>query len=180
MLPVLRSVCVRLVSRILNLLTIRSTEEFQRFTKAPLTVAGTLGTEQAPSVVDVEPLPGQGIPAADPVRCEENFTRLIRSGDFDRAWDLLTPDSQRSWQRRELFEREMEVRAPARTLVGSKVREVRFLPTWTDRESQKTYHQVAELVVDYRIRNKRLETVVTRDVHLVNISGGWKSLCYRS
>lgn len=180
MLPVLRSLCVRLFTRLLNFLTIRSTEEFQRFTTAPLQVAGTLGAEQAPSIVDVQPMPSQDVPAADPARCEEDFTRLIRAGDFDRAWDLLTPDSQQSWQRREVFGREMEARAPARTLVGSKVREVRFLPIWTDRESQKTYHQVAELVVDYRIRSKRQETVVTKDVHLVNISGGWKSLCYRS
>jgi len=180
MLPVVRSLGVRLFHRLLNLLTIHSTEEFQRFTTAPLPVAPTpLGTDQAPAVVDVQPLPGRAAVAADPVHCEETFTRLIGAGEFDRAWDLLTPDSQQSWQRREVFEREMETRAPAQVLVGSKVREVRFLPTWTDRETKKTYHQVAELIVDYRIRHKRQETIVTKDVHLVNISGGWKSLCMR-
>jgi hypothetical protein len=55
-----------------------------------------------------------------------------------------------------------------------------MLATWTDHHTHKTYHEVAELVVDYRVRRRAKETVVTQDVHLVNIDGGWKSLCYRT
>jgi len=80
---------------------------------------------------------------------------------------------------RELFVHEMVARQPFKSVLGLKVREVRLLPQWTDQESHKTYEEVAELVVDYRVRQRSRETVVTRDVHLVNV-GGWKSLCYKS
>jgi hypothetical protein len=35
-------------------------------------------------------------------------------------------------------------------------------------------------VVDYRVRQRQHEMLVTRDVHLVNVAGSWKSLCYRT
>ena len=108
------------------------------------------------------------------------FGRLIGDGRYDSAWELLTPDSQASWERREVFGREMEARRPANARVGTRVREVRILPTWTDHASRKTYHEVAELVVDYRVRQRQREMLVTRDVHLVNVAGAWKSLCYRA
>src|SRR5439155_11573421 len=123
---------------LLNLFTIRSTQDFERFTTAPLPGVGN--ADPAPAIVNVEPLP-QGPPAAtaNPAAHEELFTSLIRSGSFDSAWDLLTPDSQASWERRDVFRREMAARQPARSLVGSRVRQVRLLPTWTDRESRRTY-----------------------------------------
>jgi hypothetical protein len=183
MLPVfVRAIFLRVVNALLNVFTIRSTQDFERFTTAPIPGVASGGgrLEPAPAVVNVEPLDYHARLESDPAGCEELFTRLIRSGSFDSAWDLLTPDSQASWERREVFRHEMAERQPARSLVGSTVREVRFLPSWTDRESRKTYHQVAELVVDYRIRQRSREMVVTKDVHLVNVSGGWKSLCYRT
>jgi hypothetical protein len=162
---------------LLDVLTTRSAREFERFTTAP--IPGSPAREQAPAVVNVEPLKGQST-TSSPADCEEMFTTHIRSGHFDSAWDLLTPDSQASWQDRTAFKQEMQSREPARDRLGSTVREVRFLPTWTDQASRRTYHQVAELVVDYHIRNRSRSMVVTRDVHLVNVSGGWKSLCYKT
>jgi hypothetical protein len=135
--------------------------------------------KQAPAVVNVEPIVTETT-VTDPARCEELFTGLISTGRFDTAWELLTPDSQASWKGRDSFRQEMQVRQPGRGLLGSKVREVRILAVWTDQETKKTYRQVAELLVDYRIRQRSREMVVTKPVHVVNTSGGWKSLCYRS
>ena len=165
-----------------DVFTTRSTREFERFTAAPLPMFSG-HAEAAPAVVNVRPLlavsPGGG-PSGGPADCEEQFTRLLGNGNYASAWELLTPDSQASWEGVDAFKREMGGRRPTDGVVASKVREVRFLPVWTDKANQRTYHQVAELVVDYHIRRQTREMVVTRDVHLVNVSGGWKSLCYRS
>jgi len=178
MVPVfVRLVWARFVSALLNVFTTRSTIEFERFTSAPLS---SQGGDQSPAIVNVEPLQYQGAATASPAACEELFTRSIKDGQFDTAWNLLTPDSQASWRHPEVFRREMEARRPTDAMVGTRVREVRILPTWTDESTKKTYHEVAELIVDYRIRQRSRELVVTRDVHLVNVSGDWKSLCYRA
>jgi hypothetical protein len=176
--PFVRAMYIWAIDALLNVFTTRSTQEFERFKQTP--IPSVSRADQAPAIVGVEPL-HPGIPiTSSPADCEERFTELMRDGHFESAWDLLTPDSQESWEHRETFKREMEQRQPSRSLVGSRVREVRFLPTWTDWDTRKTYHQVAELVVDYRIRQRSREMVVTRDVHLVNVSGGWKSVCYKS
>jgi hypothetical protein len=184
MLPtILKGFSGRALAALLNLVSTHSTREFERFTSAAIPGVPTRA-DQSPAVVNVEPLGPAALAgatgASDPARCEELFTGLIRAGNFDTAWELLTPDSQASWQGRESFRREMQARQPGRGLVGSRVREVRMLAVWTDDATKKTYRQVAELVVDYHIRQRSREMVVTRPVHLVNVSGGWKSLCYRS
>ena len=176
--PFVRALYMGALDALLNVFTTRSTQEFERFKATPIPSMGR--AEQAPSIVGVEPLHPVSSLTTSPADCEERFTDLMKGGEFDSAWDLLAPDSQASWEHREVFKQEMEQRQPSRSLVGSRVREVRFLPIWTDSASRKTYHQVAELVVDYRIRQRSQELVVTRDVHLVNVSGGWKSLCYRT
>lgn len=166
---------------LLNLFTTRTTVEFERFTSSSLPNGGSSPwrAEPAPTVMNVQPLASVSEGVRSPEDCEETFTKLVSAGRFDAAWDLLTPDSQASWKTKEAFVREMATRQPFRSVLGLRVREVRLLPKWTDQASMKTYEEVAELVVDYRVRQKAKETVVTRDVHLVNV-GGWKSLCYRT
>lgn len=164
----------------LNLFTTRTSREFERFTTVPLpgNTSPIISAEQAPSVVNVAPLHGEAA-GANPADCEETFTRLVSEGKIESAWDLLSPDSQASWVNRRLFIEEMKSRQ-GNNVLDSKVREVRLLPTWTDEHTSKTYRQVAELLVDYRVRHQAREVVVQRSVHVVNISGGWKSLCYRT
>lgn len=162
----------------LNLFTTRSAVEFERFKGTPLPAnpLPLTGDHQAPSVVNVAPLDGETV-LASPADCEETFTRLVSDGHFDDAWELLTPDSQSSWGVKPKFVEEMRARQVA-SVVDSKVREVRLLPIWTDEHTRKTYRQVAELVVDYRVRNQTRQVVVQKNVHVVNVRGGWKSLCY--
>jgi hypothetical protein len=174
----LRGFAGRVRDTLLNVFSTHSTREFERFRQTAIPGAAAVA-EPVPAVVNVEPIAPETT-VTDPARCEELFTGSIRSGCFDTAWELLTPDSQASWKGREGFRREMQERQPARGLVGSKVREVRILAMWTDQETMKTYRQVAELLVDYTIQQQSREMVVTKPVHLVNTSGGWKSLCYRT
>lgn len=180
--PIFKVLLARTWNLLLNVFTTRSTMEFERFTRLPLPAGAApyTGSGTSPAVSNVSPVNAGAVAGASPTLCEETFTRLISAGRFDAAWDLLTPDSQTSWKDQAGFTREMAARQPGRGLLGSKVREVRMLASWTDDQTKKTYHEVAELVVDYRVRQRTSETVVTQDVHLVNVDGGWKSLCYRT
>ena len=180
--PIFKVLMTRTWTLLLNVFTTRSTMEFERFTRVPLPAGAASYTEAgtSPAVSNVSTVSAGAVAGANPTLCEETFTRLISAGRFDAAWDLLTPDSQASWKDQPSFTREMGARQPGRGLLGSKVREVRMLATWTDDTTKKTYHEVAELVVDYRVRARAQETVVTQDVHVVNVNGGWKSLCYRT
>jgi len=180
--PLLKLLFTRAWTAVLNVFSTRSTMEFERFTRLPLPGGAAPYTDPgtSPAFRNVTPVSAGVVAGANPTLCEETFTRLISAGRFDSAWDLLAPDAQASWDDQASFTREMDSRQPGRGLLGSKVREVRMLATWTDDQTQKTYHEVAELVVDYRIRQRAKESVFTQDVHLVNVDGGWKSLCYRT
>jgi hypothetical protein len=180
--PIFKALLLRAWHLLLNVFTTRSTREFERFTRMPLPAGSAPYTASgaSPAVMNVSTVSAGAGAGGNPTLCEETFTRLISASRFDSAWDLLTPDSQASWQDQASFTREMAARQPGRGLLGSKVREVRMLASWKDEHTNKTYHEVAELVVDYRVRHRAQETVVTQDVHLVNVNGGWKSLCYRT
>ncbi|HEV1996857.1 MAG TPA: hypothetical protein VGR61_01840 [Candidatus Dormibacteraeota bacterium] len=183
--PIFKAAVVRSWRLLLNVFTTRSTMEFERFTRMPLptgtgSAAPYTAAGASPAVMNVTSVSAGAVAGENPTLCEETFTELISASRFASAWDLLTPDSQASWQDKESFTREMGARQPGRGLLGSKVREVRMLAQWTDEHTSKTYHEVAELVVDYRVRRQARESIVTQDVHLVNVNGGWKSLCYRT
>jgi hypothetical protein len=183
--PFFKATFVRAWEMLLNVFTTRSTMEFERFTQMTLLLNPAAGARYmasgaSPAVINVTSVSAGAMAGENPRLCEETFTELISASRFDSAWDLLTPDSQASWTDRESFVREMGDRQPGRGLLGSKVREVRMLAQWTDEQTSKTYQEVAELVVDYRVRQRARETIVTQDVHLVNVNGGWKSLCYRT
>jgi len=177
--PIFKLLAARSWETFLNVFTTRSAIEFDRFRTSALGPQIASG-RQAPPITNVAPLGLDTSIHGDPAATEEAFSKHISDGRFDVAWDLLTPDSQESWHGREAFAREMTARQPNKNLLGTRVRQVRLLPIWTDHESRKTYHEVAELVVDYRVRQRQREMLVTRDVHLVNVAGSWKSLCYRS
>jgi hypothetical protein len=180
--PIFKALLLGAWHMVLNVFTTRSAMEFERFTRVPLPAgdAPYATSGASPAVMNVTTVSAGAVAGENPTLCEETFTRLISAGRFDAAWDLLTPDSQTSWRDKTSFTREMGARQPGRGLLGSKVREVRMLASWKDEQTNKTYHEVAELVVDFRVRQRAQETVVTQDVHVVNVNGGWKSLCYRT
>jgi len=127
----------------LNVFTTRSAIEFDRFRTSDLGPQAGTG-EQAPPITNVAPLELDTSLHGDPAATEEAFSKHISDNRFDLAWDLLTPDSQESWHGREAFAEEMAARQPNKNLLGTRVRQVRLLPIWTDHESRKTYHEVAD------------------------------------
>src|ERR1700737_2340394 len=151
--PILKLLTSRLWETFLNVFTTRTTLEFDRFRSSPLG-AQTDG-DQAPPITNVVPLELDATEHGDPAAIEEAFTKSVSEGRFDDAWDLLNPDSQASWDDKEHFAREMAARHPPKGFLGPRGRQVRLLPIWTDNASRKTYHQVAELVVDYRARQRQ-------------------------
>ena len=178
--PILKVLLVRTWQLLMNVFTTRSTVEFERFRTIPLPAGAApySAPGASPAIMNVTSVPASEFAGENPALCEETFTKLISAGRYEAAWDLLTPDSQASWGNQDRFNVEMSRRQPGRGLLGSKVREVRILDSWTDDHTKKTYREVAELVVDYRVRARARETVVTQDVHVVNVNGGWRSLCY--
>ncbi|MFY9616260.1 MAG: hypothetical protein WAT58_12760 [Candidatus Dormiibacterota bacterium] len=162
----------------LNVFSTRSAVEFERFklTQLPYRPDPRITMEPAPAIFNVALLHEDAV-STDPADCEERFTSLVRDGRFEDAWELLSPDCQVSWGEKAHFIEEMRLRQAA-NIVDSTVREVRILATWTDELSSKTYREVAELLVDYRLQHNAREVVVQKSVHVVNIRGGWKSLCY--
>ncbi|MFN2462436.1 MAG: hypothetical protein ABR573_00865, partial [Candidatus Dormibacteria bacterium] len=141
--PIFKVLFTRAWTLILNVFSTRSTMEFERFTRVPLPSGDAPYSEAGTSsaVINVSTVSAGSVAGTSPTLCEETFTRLISAGRFDSAWDLLTPDSQADWKDQSSFSREMAARQPGRGLLGSKVREVRMLASWTDEHTKKTYHE---------------------------------------
>lgn len=130
----------------------------------------------AAPVVDTarSPLP----PSIEAATVETRFTRLHAEGRFDEMWELLTDDAQRAWGGRESFIREMPRLDEWMEILELHVLSVKIVPTWTDSLHQRTYNNVAELVMRYRVRQQWREWAFERQVHLVPTLEGWRTLCY--
>jgi hypothetical protein len=55
---------------------------------------------------------------------------------------------------------------------------VAMLERWTDPAHERTYMNVARVVMRYRIRHEQHDWTFDRQVHLLPASGGWRTLCY--
>jgi len=119
------------------------------------------------------------VPTNDPSVVERQLVDCLRWRRYDQAWRLLAPDCQAAWGDPKAFGEVMRTRDDGARMASIRVREVHILPRWSDPETQRTHRDVAELAVDYVIvlgAGRRL--VVRRDVHLLPVQGGWRSLCY--
>ncbi len=63
-------------------------------------------------------------------------------------------------------------------LLDMQVVTVTVLEGWTDRVHQRSYQNVAQMVMRYRVRQNWREWTFDRQVHLVPAAGGWRTLCY--
>lgn len=120
---------------------------------------------------------GSTRPRGNPVFSEALFVELMRAHQYKRAYELLSADCQRSWGSVDAFAAAQGA-GTMRRLRGVTVRDVRYLPEWTDPSGGTTYHDVAELRVEYAIGERDPAAVVPRVVHLVPDRGRWRSLCY--
>ena len=157
-------------------------DEFGRFVKAPVGF-GMVPTEAA--------LPPFGEPhrapepmSIAPATFEMRFMRLHTEGRFDEMWEMLAEDAQRAWGGRDVFMRDMPRLDDGTELLDIQVLNVRVLESWTDRQHDRSYSNVAQMMLRYRIRHQpgkwmnTVESTLDRQVHLIPAAGGWRTLCY--
>jgi hypothetical protein len=120
---------------------------------------------------------GAGRPPGNPAFSEALFVELMRASQYRRAFTLLSEDCQLSWGSPEAFA-EAQGASMMRRLHGVSVKEVRYLPEWTDAPRGTRYHDVAELEVEYEVGDPEPVARLRRVVHLVPGGGRWRSICY--
>ena len=113
-----------------------------------------------------------------PATYEMRFMRLHTEGRFEEMWEMLAEDAQRAWGSLQTFAREMPRLDEWLEILDMEVANVTMLDTWTDHLHQRTYSDVARLVMRYRVRQQLKEWTFDRMVHLVPHADGWRTLCY--
>jgi hypothetical protein len=116
-------------------------------------------------------------PPGNPAFSEALFVELMRANQYRRAFSLLSEDCQLSWGSPEAFA-EAQGASAMRRLRGVSVKEVRYLPEWIETSRGRTYHDVAELDVEYEVGDPEPVARIKRVVHLVPSGGRWRSICY--
>jgi len=116
-------------------------------------------------------------PPGNPAFSEALFVELMRANQYRRAFALLSEDCQLSWGSPEAFA-EAQGASSMRRLRGVSVKEVRYLPEWTETSRGRTYRDVAELDVEYEVGDPEPVARIRRVVHLVPGGGRWRSICY--
>jgi hypothetical protein len=116
-------------------------------------------------------------PPGNPAFSEALFVELMRANQYRRAFSLLSEDCQLSWGSPEAFA-EAQGASAMRRLRGVSVKEVRYLPEWTETSRGRTYRDVAELDVEYEVGDPDPVVRIRRVVHLVPGGGRWRSICY--
>jgi hypothetical protein len=116
-------------------------------------------------------------PPGNPAFSEALFVELMRANQYRRAFSLLSEDCQLSWGSPEAFA-EAQGASTMRRLRGVSVKQVRYLPEWTDSYRGTTYRDVAELDVEYEVGDPDPVAVIRRVVHLVPGGGRRRSICY--
>ncbi len=116
-------------------------------------------------------------PPGNPAFSEALFVELMRANQYRRAFSLLSEDCQLSWGSPEAFA-EAQGASAMRRLRGVSVKEVRYLPEWTETSRGKTYRDVAELDVEYEVGDPEPVARIRRVVHLIPGGGRWRSICY--
>jgi hypothetical protein len=167
----------RLLTRIAGHFTTWPADEFSRFTTTPIGQPGPgLGfMAQPPAYLPMRPPEPE---ALAPSAFELRFTRLQREGHFEQMWAMLAEDAQRSWGSEDRFIRAMGRTMGSAEVLDAEVGAVDIVPEWTDRQRNRTYHNVARLAVRYRLKLDWRELTVSRQVHLVPAADGWRTLFY--
>jgi hypothetical protein len=169
------------VTRLAGRFTTWPVDDFGRFVSAPV----AYGFPSTPATFP---------PAAHPHRAPEpmsiapatfemRFMELHTEGRFDEMWDMLAEDAQRAWGGREFFVRDMPRLDDGTELLDMQVLNVKVLEWWTDRAHDRSYSNVAQMMLRYRVRQGRpgwvaVEATLDRQVHLIPAAGGWRTLCY--
>jgi hypothetical protein len=164
------------LGRVARQFTTWPADEFGRF------VSGSLGPGMGGPIAAfphaVEPMRPPPPTSIAPATFETRFMRLHAQGRFDEMWEMLAEDAQRAWGGREAFMRDMPRLNDDMELLDMQVVSVKVLEGWTDQAHQRSYSNVAQMVMRYRVRQQWREWTFDRQVHLVPAAGGWRTLCY--
>ncbi|HSS94384.1 MAG TPA: hypothetical protein VLR46_10390 [Candidatus Dormibacteraeota bacterium] len=150
-------------------------EDFDDFDENSMTSAA-IGGRRALTPAD-EPTGLAPPTSIAPATFEMRFMKLQVEGRFDEMWEMVAEDAQRAWGGRETFIKEMP-RLDDTELLDMQVISVSVLQGWTDRVHQRTYQNVAQMVMRYRVKHQWREWSFDREVHLIPAAGGWRTLCY--
>jgi hypothetical protein len=163
-------------SRIAGHFTTWPVDEFGRFVRAPV------GREFAATDAVFPPAGEPHRPPAPmsiaPATFEMRFMKLHSEGRFDDMWEMLAEDAQRAWGGREDFIRDMPRLGDDLELLDVQVVNVKILEAWTDHQHERSYSNVAQIVLRYRVRQEWKDWTLDRQVHLIPAAGGWRTLCY--
>jgi hypothetical protein len=170
--PVIESFVLRLAGQF----TTWPADDFGRFVSAP--AGAGLGGAFAAMPPPVEPMRPPPPASLAPATFEIRFMKLHAEGRFDEMWDMIAEDAQREWGGVHNFIREMPRLDEWLEILDMQVASVAMLESWTDQLHQRTYNNVARLVMRYRVRQQWREWTFDRQVHLVPAAGGWRTLCY--
>jgi hypothetical protein len=165
-----------ILARIAGQFTTWPADEFGRFVSASVGpgMAGSIAAFP-PAIEPERPPPPTSIA---PATFEARFMKLHTEGRFDEMWEMLAEDAQRAWGGRESFIREMPRLDDDFELLDMQVISVKVLESWMDTAHQRSYSNVAQMVMRYRGRRQWKEWTVDRQVHLIPAAGGWRTLCY--
>ena len=100
-------------------------------------------------------------------------TRTMGSASVDHNNRIMLPGCAAA-----LTELSVRLEDMDRMGVDMQVVSVNVLASWTDREHQRTYQNVAQLVMRYRVRQEWREWTFDRQVHLIPAAGSWRTLVY--
>ncbi|HYU63536.1 MAG TPA: hypothetical protein VEN12_07115 [Verrucomicrobiae bacterium] len=170
--PVFETLLLRLAGQF----TTWPADDFGRF------VSASVGTGMAGAMAamppHVEPIRPPSPVSTTPATVEMRFMQLHAEGRFEDMWDMLAEDAQRAWGGLQNFIREMPRLDEWLEILEMQVTNITVLESWTDHLHQRTYNNVARLVMRYRVRQQWKEWTFDRQVHLVPGAGGWRTLCY--
>ena len=170
--PAVEAFLMRLVGRF----TTWPVDDFDRFVRAPVGLGMAAAEPALPPFG--EPFRPPAPMSIAPATFEMRFMKLHAEGRFDEMWEMIAEDAQRAWGGREMFIRDMPRLGDDTEILDVQVVNVKVLEAWTDRRHERTYSNVAQMVLRYRVREQWKDWTLDRQVHLIPAAGGWRTLFY--
>ena len=170
--PAVEAFLMRLVGRF----TTWPVDDFDRFVRAPVGLGMAAAEPALPPFG--EPFRPPAPMSIAPATFEMRFMKLHAEGRFDEMWEMIAEDAQRAWGGREMFIRDMPRLGDDTEILDVQVVNVKVVESWTDRRHERTYSNVAQMVLRYRVREQWKDWTLDRQVHLIPAAGGWRTLFY--
>ena len=170
--PAVEAFLMRLVGRF----TTWPVDDFDRFVRAPVGLGMAAAEPALPPFG--EPFRPPAPMSIAPATFEMRFMKLHAEGRFDEMWEMIAEDAQRAWGGREMFIRDMPRLGDDTEILDVQVVNVKVVESWTDRRHERTYSNVAQMVLRYRVREQWKDWTLDRQGHLIPAAGGWRTLFY--